>query len=139
MGVADAGRLGAEVIKVERPGVGDDTRGWGPPFLKDRDGNDTSDAAYYLCTNRNKKSVTADFRTPFGVEAVKRLVKDADVVCENMTVLALHFSHWTDTKLLLGFGTSMLSLFITITAPACGSCGLPSSSFSGTSCRYSAV
>ena len=50
--------LGAEVIKIERPGTGDDTRGWGPPYLKDKDGNDTSESAYYLCANRGKKSVT---------------------------------------------------------------------------------
>src|SRR5690625_3831026 len=53
--------LGAQVIKVERPGRGDDTRAWGPPYLKDADGNDTSEAAYYLCANRNKQSVTIDF------------------------------------------------------------------------------
>lgn len=53
--------LGAEVIKIERPGSGDDTRAWGPPFLKDAEGNDTSEAAYYLSANRNKKSVTVDF------------------------------------------------------------------------------
>ena len=50
--------LGADVIKIERPGAGDDTRSWGPPFLKDRDGHDTADAAYYLAANRNKRSVT---------------------------------------------------------------------------------
>ena len=52
--------LGAEVIKVERPGAGDDTRGWGPPWIKDRDGKDTSDSAYYLSCNRGKKSITLD-------------------------------------------------------------------------------
>jgi crotonobetainyl-CoA:carnitine CoA-transferase CaiB-like acyl-CoA transferase len=78
--------LGAEVIKVERPGVGDDTRGWGPPFLKDRDGNDTSDAAYYLCTNRNKKSVTIDIATPQGQRLVRELAARADVLVENYKV-----------------------------------------------------
>jgi crotonobetainyl-CoA:carnitine CoA-transferase CaiB-like acyl-CoA transferase len=58
--------LGAEVIKIERPGTGDDTRGWGPPFLRDAQGNEGADAAYYLCANRNKKSVTVDFTTPEG-------------------------------------------------------------------------
>ena len=52
--------LGAEVIKIERPGVGDDTRHWGPPYLKDKAGNDTADAAYFFCTNRSKQSVTVD-------------------------------------------------------------------------------
>lgn len=56
--------LGADVIKIERPGTGDDTRTWGPPFLRDALGNDSTDAAYYLCANRNKKSVTVDFTTP---------------------------------------------------------------------------
>src|SRR4051794_23658061 len=52
--------LGAEVIKIERPGSGDDTRAWGPPFLKDREGRDTAESAYFLCTNRGKRSVTLD-------------------------------------------------------------------------------
>src|SRR5258707_2365791 len=56
--------LGAEVIKVERPGKGDDTRHWGPPFLKDREGRDTADAAYYLACNRGKKSLTLDIARP---------------------------------------------------------------------------
>ena len=58
------GDLGADVIKVERPGVGDDTRGWGPPYLKDKNGNDTSEAAYYLAANRGKKSFTVDIAKP---------------------------------------------------------------------------
>jgi crotonobetainyl-CoA:carnitine CoA-transferase CaiB-like acyl-CoA transferase len=78
--------LGAEVIKVERPGVGDDTRGWGPPFLKDRDGNVTRDAAYYLCTNRNKKSVTIDITTKDGQRLVRELAARADVLVENYKV-----------------------------------------------------
>jgi len=78
--------LGAEVIKVERPGVGDDTRTWGPPFLKDRDGDATSDAAYYLCTNRNKKSVTIDITTPDGQRLVRELAAKADVLVENYKV-----------------------------------------------------
>ena len=75
--------LGAEVIKVERPGVGDDTRGWGPPFLKDRSGQSTRDAAYYLCTNRNKKSVTIDITTTEGRRLVRELAAQADVLVEN--------------------------------------------------------
>lgn len=78
--------LGAEVIKVERPGLGDDTRGWGPPFLVDRDGNPTSDAAYFLSANRGKKSVTIDFTLPEGQELVRRLAADCDIVLENFKV-----------------------------------------------------
>lgn len=58
--------LGAEVIKIERPGAGDDTRAWGPPYLKDAAGNDTTEAAYYLSANRNKLSVALDIATPRG-------------------------------------------------------------------------
>ena len=58
--------LGADVVKIERPCVGDDTRGWGPPFLKDADGNDTDQATYFTACNRNKRSVTIDMATPEG-------------------------------------------------------------------------
>jgi len=75
--------LGADVIKVERPGAGDDTRTWGPPFLKDRDGADTADSAYYLCANRNKRSVTIDFTRPEGQRLVHDLARQSDVVIEN--------------------------------------------------------
>jgi len=78
--------LGAEVIKIERPGAGDDTRGWGPPFLQDSQGNDSADAAYYLCANRNKKSITVDFTTPEGQAIVHGLALKADVVLENFKV-----------------------------------------------------
>jgi crotonobetainyl-CoA:carnitine CoA-transferase CaiB-like acyl-CoA transferase len=78
--------LGADVIKIERPGAGDDTRGWGPPFLRDRHGEDSSDAAYYLCANRNKRSVTVDFTTPEGQAIVRDLARTADVVLENFKV-----------------------------------------------------
>lgn len=78
--------LGADVIKIERPGAGDDTRGWGPPFLKDRDGADTQDAAYYLGTNRNKRSVTCDIATPEGQALVRGLVQSCDVFIENFKV-----------------------------------------------------
>jgi formyl-CoA transferase len=81
--------LGAEVIKVERPGSGDDTRGWGPPYLKDRDGKDTHEAAYYLAANRGKKSVTIDITDPDGQELVRALAADADIVIENYKVGAL--------------------------------------------------
>jgi len=83
------GDLGAEVIKVERPGTGDDTRGWGPPYLKDREGHDTRDAAYYLCANRNKKSVAIDFTKPAGQQMVRELAKVSDVLIENFKVGSL--------------------------------------------------
>ncbi len=78
--------LGAEVIKVERPGAGDDTRSWGPPFLRDAQGNDGGDAAYYLCANRNKKSITVDFTTPEGQAIIRELARKSDVVLENFKV-----------------------------------------------------
>jgi crotonobetainyl-CoA:carnitine CoA-transferase CaiB-like acyl-CoA transferase len=80
------GDLGAEVIKIERPHVGDDTRIWGPPFLKDADGNPSNNTGYYLCTNRNKKSVTIDFTHPSGQQLVQALAKTCDVVIENFKV-----------------------------------------------------
>jgi crotonobetainyl-CoA:carnitine CoA-transferase CaiB-like acyl-CoA transferase len=75
--------LGAEVIKIERPGSGDDTRGWGPPYLKDRDGQDTHESAYFLGANRGKKSVTLDIATPAGQEIARRLAAQSDVLIEN--------------------------------------------------------
>jgi len=75
--------LGAEVIKVERPGEGDDTRRWGPPFLKDADGADTAESAYFLSANRGKKSVTIDFTRPEGQELVRKLAAGSDIVLEN--------------------------------------------------------
>lgn len=78
--------LGADVIKIERPGHGDDTRSWGPPFLKDRDGVDTRDAAYYLAANRNKRSVTIDLACKDGQRAVRELASHCDVVLENYKV-----------------------------------------------------
>ena len=78
--------LGADVIKIERPGTGDDTRTWGPPFLKDRAGQDTAEAAYYLGTNRNKRSVTCDIARPEGQAVVRELAKHCDVFVENFKV-----------------------------------------------------
>lgn len=78
--------LGAEVIKVERPGVGDDTRGWGPPYLKDGEGRTTAEAAYYLSCNRGKKSVTIDMAHPEGQALIRELAAKADVVLENFKV-----------------------------------------------------
>ena len=70
------GDLGAEVVKVEQPGVGDDTRGWGPPFAG-------GESAYFLCTNRNKKSLTVDFKSADGIALVCQLAERADVLIEN--------------------------------------------------------
>ena len=78
--------LGAEVVKIERPGAGDDTRAWGPPYLKDQDGNDTTEAAYYLSANRNKKSVALDIATPRGAELVRELARQSDILVENFKV-----------------------------------------------------
>jgi crotonobetainyl-CoA:carnitine CoA-transferase CaiB-like acyl-CoA transferase len=80
--------LGADVIKIERPKSGDDTRAWGPPFVRDAAGRETAktDAAYYLCANRNKKSVTVDFTTPEGRAIVQSLARGADVILENFKV-----------------------------------------------------
>jgi crotonobetainyl-CoA:carnitine CoA-transferase CaiB-like acyl-CoA transferase len=75
--------LGADVVKVERPGAGDDTRAWGPPYLKDQAGNDTAESAYYLCANRNKRSVTIDMAHPEGQALLQRMAGQADVVIEN--------------------------------------------------------
>ena len=74
------------MIKVERPGVGDETRGWGPPFLKDGQGKDTTEAAYFLCANRNKKSITVDFTSEAGGKLIREIAKTADVVVENYKV-----------------------------------------------------
>ncbi|BCA31484.1 CaiB/BaiF CoA transferase family protein [Metapseudomonas otitidis] len=78
--------LGADVIKVERPGSGDDTRAWGPPFLKDGSGRDTSEAAYFLSANRNKQSVTIDFTRPEGQALVRKLAAESDILIENFKV-----------------------------------------------------
>ena len=78
--------LGADVVKVERPEVGDDTRAWGPPYLRDADGRDTSEAAYFLSANRNKRSITIDFTQAEGQQQVRELVAKADVLIENFKV-----------------------------------------------------
>ena len=75
--------LGADVVKIERPGVGDDTRAWGPPFLKDADGNDTDQATYFTSCNRNKRSVTIDMATPEGQALLQRMAAECDIVVEN--------------------------------------------------------
>ena len=78
--------LGADVIKVEKPGAGDDTRSWGPPFLKARDGSDTADAAYYLAANRNKRSIAIDIASESGQRVIRDLALKSDVVVENFKV-----------------------------------------------------
>jgi crotonobetainyl-CoA:carnitine CoA-transferase CaiB-like acyl-CoA transferase len=78
--------LGAEVIKIERPKVGDDTRSWGPPFLRDTNGEETAESAYFLCTNRGKKSVCIDMKSEQGQETIRQLADGCDVVLENFKV-----------------------------------------------------
>jgi crotonobetainyl-CoA:carnitine CoA-transferase CaiB-like acyl-CoA transferase len=83
------GDLGADVIKVERPGEGDDTRKWGPPFVLDSRGHETTESAYYLCANRNKRSIDIDIASPRGQALVHELAAASDVVIENHKVGAL--------------------------------------------------
>jgi crotonobetainyl-CoA:carnitine CoA-transferase CaiB-like acyl-CoA transferase len=78
--------MGADVIKIEKPGAGDDTRSWGPPYVQDRDGRSTSESAYYLSANRNKRSVSADIATEAGADLVRALLVNADVLVENFKV-----------------------------------------------------
>ena len=80
---------GAEVIKIERPGVGDDTRSWGPPWLRDSAGNDTTEAGYFQSTNRNKRSITVNLAHPLGQELVRKLVTKSDILLENYKVGSL--------------------------------------------------
>jgi len=81
--------LGADVIKVERPGSGDDTRHWGPPFAKDTQGKETEESAYFICINRNKRSITVDISKPEGQEIIRQLAAESDVIIENYKVGAL--------------------------------------------------
>jgi len=78
--------MGAEVIKIERPGQGDDTRSWGPPYAKDQHGQDTSEAAYYLSANRGKKSIAIDITQEAGQKIIRQLARQSDVVLENFKV-----------------------------------------------------
>jgi crotonobetainyl-CoA:carnitine CoA-transferase CaiB-like acyl-CoA transferase len=78
--------MGADVIKIERPGSGDDTRAWGPPFLKDEAGDDTTEAAYYLAANRGKKSLTLNIAKPEAQAIIRQLAKESDVFIENYKV-----------------------------------------------------
>ena len=105
------GDLGATVYKIERPGSGDDTRVWGPPFLQDSAGA-RGDAAYYLCTNRNKRSITVDFTTPEGREIVQALAARADVVLENFKVGGLR-AHGLDYATLRALNPRLIYCSIT--------------------------
>ena len=80
------GDFGADIIKIERPGEGDDTRRWGPPFVVNADGSDSDESAYYLCANRNKRSVALDISTPEGAQTVRELLQHCDVLVENFKV-----------------------------------------------------
>lgn len=75
--------MGADVIKIEQPGKGDDTRHWGPPFFKDAEGHDTPDATYYACANRNKRSVTVNLASAEGQDIIRKLAQQNDVLVEN--------------------------------------------------------
>ncbi len=80
------GDLGAEILKIEKPYAGDDTRHWGPPFLQDDDKNNTSESAYYLCANRNKKSIAVDITQEEGQKIIHRLLEKSDVLIHNFKV-----------------------------------------------------
>ncbi len=99
------------MYKVERPGAGDDTRSWGPPFLRDPAGG-PGDAAYYLCTNRNKRSITVDFTTPEGREIVQALAARADIVLENFKVGGLR-AHGLDYATLRALNPRLIYCSIT--------------------------
>ena len=80
------GDLGADVIKIERPGEGDDTRKWGPPYVQGKDGQPTNESAYYLSSNRSKRSVAIDIAKPEGQALAKRLIRQSDVLVQNFKV-----------------------------------------------------
>ena len=80
------GDYGADIVKVERPGAGDDTRGWGPPYVQDAEGNNTRESAYYMSTNRNKRSIAVDIASPEGADIIRKLAVQADIVVENFKV-----------------------------------------------------
>ncbi len=80
------GDMGADILKIERPGEGDDTRSWGPPFVRDHAGRPTQESAYYLCANRNKRSLALDIADPADAQTIRRLVRECDIVIENFKV-----------------------------------------------------
>jgi crotonobetainyl-CoA:carnitine CoA-transferase CaiB-like acyl-CoA transferase len=106
------GDLGADVVKVERPGAGDDTRAWGPPYLKDEAGHDTVEAAYYLCANRNKRSLTIDMAHPEGQALIRQLAQRADVVLENFKLGGLT-QYGLDAQSLLALNPRLVYCSIT--------------------------
>ena len=106
------GDLGADVIKVERPGAGDDTRSWGPPWLRDEAGNATTDAAYFLCANRNKRSLAIDISVAEGQALIRRLAGQADVLLENFKVGGLR-QYGLDAESLLKLNPRLIYASIT--------------------------
>jgi len=106
------GDLGADVVKVERPGAGDDTRAWGPPYLKDEAEHDTVEAAYYLCANRNKRSLTIDMAHPEGQALIRQLAQRADVVLENFKLGGLT-QYGLDAQSLLALNPRLVYCSIT--------------------------
>ena len=94
--------LGADVIKIERPGVGDDCRGWGPPFLKNRNGEETKESAYFLSMNRGKRSLTVDLKNPEGQKIIRSLAAVSDIFLENFKfeTLARFGLSYDDLKLI---------------------------------------
>jgi crotonobetainyl-CoA:carnitine CoA-transferase CaiB-like acyl-CoA transferase len=106
------GDLGADVIKVERPGAGDDTRSWGPPWLCDEAGEPTSDAAYFFCANRNKRSLTIDISSAQGQALIRELASKADVLLENFKVGGLK-QYGLDAECLLQLNPRLVYASIT--------------------------
>jgi crotonobetainyl-CoA:carnitine CoA-transferase CaiB-like acyl-CoA transferase len=106
------GDLGADVIKVERPGAGDDTRSWGPPWLRDQAGEPTSDAAYFFCANRNKRSLTIDISCAQGQALIRELASKADVLLENFKVGGLQ-QYGLDAESLLQLNPRLVYASIT--------------------------
>jgi len=104
--------LGADVIKIERPGAGDDTRAWGPPFLKDRDGNATAESGYFLSVNRGKRSVSVDIATVEGQQLIRAMAQQCDVVIENFKVGALA-KYGLDAASLRGLKPSLVYCSVT--------------------------
>jgi crotonobetainyl-CoA:carnitine CoA-transferase CaiB-like acyl-CoA transferase len=94
------GDLGADIIKIEKTGAGDDTRKWGPPYVQDKEGRNTSESAYYLSSNRNKRSLAIDIATPEGQALAKRLIARCDIMVENFKVgdMARYGLAYTDLK-----------------------------------------
>jgi crotonobetainyl-CoA:carnitine CoA-transferase CaiB-like acyl-CoA transferase len=104
--------LGADVIKIERPGAGDDTRAWGPPFLEDRDGNATGESGYFLSVNRGKRSVAVDIATVEGQQLIRAMAQQCDVVIENFKVGALA-KYGLDAASLRGLKPSLVYCSVT--------------------------